>query len=58
MQKSLELIGGAQGATAREKLQIISKKAQQLFDRPGTHIVPIVIGDDFECVKVAKKYEA
>lgn len=57
VQKSLELIGGEEGQKAREKLQKISKLAEQYFGGSGTHIVPIVIGDDAECVAVASKLQ-
>ena len=53
VQKALEWIGSDDGAAAREQLQILSEKAQQFFGGPGTHIVPIVIGDDKEALHVA-----
>ncbi len=53
VQKSLELIASEEGQARREKLSSLSKKAQQLFGGPGTHIVPILIGEDGVCVDVA-----
>ncbi len=58
VQKSLELIGSAEGQAAREKLQKIVAQAHEFFGGSGTHIVPIVIGDDFECVDVANNLQA
>lgn len=57
VQKSLELIGGEEGQKAREKLRVISNKADQYFGGFGTHIVPIIIGDDAECVSVAARLQ-
>lgn len=58
VQKSLELIGSAEGQAAREKLQKIVAQAHEFFGGSGTHIVPIVIGGDFECVDVANNLQA
>ena len=57
VQKSLELIGSDEGKGCREQLAALSKKAQQYFGGCGTHIVPIVIGDDVACVDVAQKLQ-
>ena len=54
VQKSLELVDSIEGHEARVKLQSLNKKAQSLFDGAGTHIVPIIIGDDETCVNVAE----
>ncbi len=57
VQKSLEWIASEEGQGAREKLAMLSQKAQQLFgglgNHGGTHIVPIVLGDDERAVHVA-----
>ena len=57
VQKSLEIIGSNEGVVRRRKLAALSKRAQQLFDGQGTHIVPLVIGDDDRCVNVAQKLQ-
>ncbi len=61
VQKSLEFIGGDEGQKRRDLLQKLSRKAQQLFDTPngakGTHIVPLMIGDNDEAVLIAQKLQ-
>lgn len=57
VQKSLELIGSDEGATRREKLRALCQKAQQKFGGAGTHIVPILIGDDERAVFVAQELQ-
>ena len=54
VQKALELIASEEGQWRREKLNRLCKKAQQFFGGPGAHIVPIIIGDDDECLDIAK----
>jgi len=51
--KALEIVGSEEGAQRRERLAILSEKAQQYFGGEGTHIVPIILGDDHKAVKVA-----
>ena len=53
VQQSLQFIGSQEGAERRDKLKNLCTKAQQLFGCAGTHIVPIVIGDDADAVGVA-----
>ena len=53
VQKSLEIIGSAEGQSRRNILQALSKKAQTLFGGPGTHIVPIILGADEVAASVA-----
>jgi 8-amino-7-oxononanoate synthase len=57
VQKSLELIASDEGKSRREKLAVLSEKAQQFFGGSGAHVVPIVIGDDAACVDVAQKLQ-
>ncbi|MCB1720499.1 MAG: 8-amino-7-oxononanoate synthase [Rhodospirillales bacterium] len=57
VQKSLEIIGSDEGYARREKLQKLCIKAQQLFGGAGTHIVPIIIGDDEKAVCVAHELQ-
>lgn len=54
VQKSLELIGSGEGAARRKALAALSAKAQEIFGGSGTHIVPILIGDDERAVYVAE----
>ncbi len=54
VQKALEFIGSAEGVARRDALAGLCRKAQQYFGGAGTHIVPIVIGDDGEAVHIAK----
>lgn len=54
VQKSLEIIGSEEGAARRVKLENICEKAKALFGGEGSHIVPIVIGDDGACVALAE----
>ncbi len=54
VQKSLELIGSEEGAGRRRDLQVVCKKAQQLFGGAGSHVVPIIIGDDGACLEVVE----
>ena len=58
VQKALEIIASDEGAMRREKLATLSARAQELFGRAGTHIVPIMIGEDEECVRVASELQA
>ena len=53
VQKSLEIIASREGEERRSRLKALSQKAQQFFKGSGTHIVPLVIGDDDQCVYVA-----
>jgi len=57
VQKSLELSGGEEGRKAREKLKKTSKQAEQYCGGYGTHIVPIIIGDDAKCVAIAAQLQ-
>lgn len=57
VQKSLEIIGSDEGYARREKLQKLCVKAQQLFGGAGTHIVPILIGDDEKAVCIAHELQ-
>ncbi|MEZ5814488.1 MAG: 8-amino-7-oxononanoate synthase [Alphaproteobacteria bacterium] len=54
VQKSLEIMASEEGQAWREKLTRLCEKAQGLFSGAGTHIVPIVIGDDEEALRVAE----
>jgi len=54
VKKALEIVGSDDGGARRERLLALAKKAQQLFEGEGTHIVPIVIGDDDSCVHIAQ----
>ena len=57
VQKALEIIGSDEGVRRRERLRVLSAKAQQFFthceEGAETHIVPIVLGDDERAVYVA-----
>ena len=57
VQKSLEWIASEEGEIARKKLAGLSRKAQQSFGGPGTHIVPIMLGDDAYALDVAQKLQ-
>ncbi|MGB0719965.1 MAG: 8-amino-7-oxononanoate synthase [Bdellovibrionales bacterium] len=54
VQKALEFVASDDGAARRDRLKNLSKKAQQLFGGAGTHIVPLIIGDDARAVYAAK----
>ena len=53
VQKALAFLASEQGQQKREALSALSKHAQKLFGGAGTHIVPIMIGDDAQAVYVA-----
>ena len=57
VQQSLAWIGSEAGQAAREKLLALSKTAQHYFGGAGTHIVPIIIGDDERAVFVAQNLQ-
>jgi len=61
VRKSLELISSDEGRMRRDQLSTLCKKAQQLFASyggdAGTHIVPIILGDDEMAVNVAQKLQ-
>lgn len=54
VQKSLEMIAGQDGAARRQKLQKLCSLAQKFFGGPGTHIVPIILGEDERALHVAQ----
>ncbi len=53
VQKSLELLAGADGESRRQSLKTICIKAHKLFGGPGTHILPIIIGQDEQTLRIA-----
>ncbi|MEM7651091.1 MAG: 8-amino-7-oxononanoate synthase [Pseudomonadota bacterium] len=58
VQKSLELVVSDEGQARRNKLLKLSEKAHALFKAHGniggTHIVPILLGEDSQAVRVAQ----
>ena len=58
VQTSLEWIASEEGQTARAKLKTLSLKVQKLFEGPGTHIVPIILGSDDQAVEIASALQA
>lgn len=54
VQKSLEILGSAEGDARREKLFVHCQTAQKLFGGAGSPIVPIIIGEDDQAVQIAK----
>ncbi len=54
VQKSLEIIAGADGKARRVKLFALNDAAKKLFGGAGSQVVPIVIGDDSRAVAIAK----
>lgn len=57
VQKSLEILGGAEGDRLREKLFVQCRQAQNLFGGAGSPIVPIIIGDDTAAIFVAQNLQ-
>jgi 8-amino-7-oxononanoate synthase len=57
VQKSLEILGDAEGDRLREKLFVQCRQAQNLFGGAGSPIVPIIIGDDTAAIFVAKNLQ-
>ena len=55
---ALEICASEAGAERRRVLEKLCQKAQQFFGGPGTHIVPIVIGDDAACADIAQKLQS
>lgn len=53
VKKSLEILASDEGNQRRSQLFAISEKAQAMFGGVGTHIVPLMIGDDKRAVQVA-----
>ena len=53
VQHALRIVGSEDGGARRERLAKVSRRAKQHFDGPGTHIVPIIIGDNERSVYVA-----
>lgn len=58
VQKSLEILAGADGDARREKLLILCQRAQQLFGGAGSQVVPIIIGADDQAVEIAGAMQA
>ena len=54
VRKSLELLQAEQGIQQRQKLSAICKLAQELLGGHGTHIVPVMIGDDAQALRVSQ----
>jgi 8-amino-7-oxononanoate synthase len=52
--EALKLAQGREGQSRREKLAALCKTAQKLFGGHGTHIVPIILGEDRRAVAVAE----
>jgi 8-amino-7-oxononanoate synthase len=57
VQKSLEILSGAEGDRLREKLFARCRQAQKLFGGAGSQIVPIIIGDDMAAIFVAQNLQ-
>lgn len=53
VQKSLELLASSEGKAQREKLTKVCTLAKGLLGGAGSHIVPIILGEDERAVKVA-----
>lgn len=56
-QKSLELLGSADGQARMQKLRALSAAAQRLFDGPGTPIVPVILGSDAAALVAAAELQ-
>ncbi len=54
VQKSLDILSGPQGDERRAILQARCRQAKALFGGEGTHIVPIILGEDEKAVRVAQ----
>ena len=54
VRKSLELLQAEQGIKQRQKLSVICKLAKELLGGHGTHIVPVMIGDDAQALRVSQ----
>jgi len=52
VQKSLEILAGAEGDLRRRKLVDLSVQAKELFGGAGGHIVPIILGEDERAMDV------
>ncbi|HBR68318.1 MAG TPA: 8-amino-7-oxononanoate synthase [Rhodospirillaceae bacterium] len=53
-QKALELCASEEGAVRRNSLSERCEQAQQFFGGAGSHIVPIIFGDDQRTVEIAE----
>ena len=54
VKKSLEILSSSDGDQRREKLFALCGVAKDLFGGSGTHIVPIILGEDAEALRISK----
>ena len=53
VQKSLDILASKDGQTRRKKLQTLCAKAKTLFGGHGTHILPIMLGEEKKTIDIA-----
>ncbi|MFP4464336.1 MAG: 8-amino-7-oxononanoate synthase [Alphaproteobacteria bacterium] len=57
VQKSLGIILSTEGRALRKKLHSLCRYAQRKFGGSGTHIVPLIIGDDTLSIHIAEQLQ-
>lgn len=58
VEEALHITTGEEGEHLRAQLQTLCTQAQAALGGPGSHIVPLMIGDDAKAVKVAAALQA
>lgn len=57
VQKSLEILATGEGDERRTQLSEICAEAKDLFGGFGSHIVPIILGEEAEAIRVADAFQ-
>jgi len=57
VQKSLEILSSPDGEERRKKLLLVCKEAKELLGGNGTHILPIILGEDKEAIRISTELQ-
>ena len=57
VQKSLEILLSPDGEERRKKLLLVCKEAKELLGGNGTHILPIILGEDKEALRISTELQ-